>query len=258
MTKESTCWGCPEWRQEDAYPAELETWQWRWEFLRRNPDYRESWERAETNPDTLEFCHDEDNRDSNYLKLAFPCEPDAEIVERVWQMGKMILNPTISWEYLVGTESIFADSTVLFSLPTFSYIENYLRKNDFPPARQVRILLSFVRDTLKISSMERAGEIALAKFDLTRPINPQMEKAKQELEECLGTKTRKPRVDKGNMLLYLRLIDAEDQCARPMQIFKKLEAEGNEQICGAANEASRISDMTEAARKLQTKISFSP
>ena len=46
MTKEKELWGCPDWRDENAYPESgesLEDWQWKWQFLRRLPDYRNAW-----------------------------------------------------------------------------------------------------------------------------------------------------------------------------------------------------------------------
>lgn len=41
-------WGVPDWRNADAYPKpdELSDRLWRWQFIRRMPDYREAWERA--------------------------------------------------------------------------------------------------------------------------------------------------------------------------------------------------------------------
>ncbi len=40
-------WGVPDWRDERAYFAthDLTDRQWRWEFMRRRPLYREDWVR---------------------------------------------------------------------------------------------------------------------------------------------------------------------------------------------------------------------
>ena len=42
-------WGLPDWRDGGAYPdhESPEPLKWCWEFLRRNPEYREFWERVE-------------------------------------------------------------------------------------------------------------------------------------------------------------------------------------------------------------------
>jgi hypothetical protein len=42
-------WGLPDWRDGGAYPnhESAEPLKWCWEFLRRNPEYREFWERVE-------------------------------------------------------------------------------------------------------------------------------------------------------------------------------------------------------------------
>ena len=41
--------GIPDWKDKDAYPApdELSMNEWRWEFLRRNAQYREDFARFE-------------------------------------------------------------------------------------------------------------------------------------------------------------------------------------------------------------------
>src|SRR5215469_8069507 len=41
-------WNVPDWRDESAYPKpdELPYRVWRWEFIRRMPDYRAAWEEA--------------------------------------------------------------------------------------------------------------------------------------------------------------------------------------------------------------------
>jgi hypothetical protein len=36
-------WGVPDWRDADAYPRKMTDRTWRWEFLRRRPDYRKAW-----------------------------------------------------------------------------------------------------------------------------------------------------------------------------------------------------------------------
>ncbi|MBI3987932.1 MAG: hypothetical protein HY343_13490 [Lentisphaerae bacterium] len=37
-------WGIPDWRDVSAYPTKLSDIFWRWEFLRRLPEYRKDWE----------------------------------------------------------------------------------------------------------------------------------------------------------------------------------------------------------------------
>lgn len=42
-----TEWGCPDWRNDSAYPKAYEDqpehW-WQWQFLRRSPEYRKAWQ----------------------------------------------------------------------------------------------------------------------------------------------------------------------------------------------------------------------
>ncbi len=48
-------WGIPDWRNESAYPKRNETSMrsWAWEFLRRNPDYRWTWQEVAAPRDGL-------------------------------------------------------------------------------------------------------------------------------------------------------------------------------------------------------------
>ena len=50
MTNQSE-WGVPDWGDATAYPkpGEITDRLWRWEFIRRMPDYREAWDRASRN-----------------------------------------------------------------------------------------------------------------------------------------------------------------------------------------------------------------
>ena len=59
MTDDQVDWGVPDWRDAKAYPGwdEIGILGWRWEFLRRNPEYRRDWSRPEStfvNPDWTE------------------------------------------------------------------------------------------------------------------------------------------------------------------------------------------------------------
>lgn len=64
-----TDWGLPDWSAPESY-AQCKNWddsQWRWEFLRRRPDYRSDFEAAlaaQTNP--LELPPDLTNDDANW------------------------------------------------------------------------------------------------------------------------------------------------------------------------------------------------
>ena len=44
--EEISDWGVPDWREADQYPAtdSLTHRQWRWQFLRRRPEFREEWQ----------------------------------------------------------------------------------------------------------------------------------------------------------------------------------------------------------------------
>lgn len=42
-------WGVPDWRDASAYPSpSMELEDWRWQFVRRRPDYRQAWKDGDT------------------------------------------------------------------------------------------------------------------------------------------------------------------------------------------------------------------
>ena len=229
--------GCPNWKDKDAYPENekaLDVWQWRWEFLRRNPVYREAWNRAETaqtnenGSDIVwdeEIVWDEDAKLNDlFRQYGFPFESDKEIVEHIWHMGKMMLSPKTSLD-LIGTQSIFNfNSSVLFSLPSFELIENYFAKNNFTPDHQLKVLWAFLKQTLMISQMEREGKVALAKFDLARPVPPQLKEAKREIQlklKKINSSINSLKKDRNsNWSRHLRVVDAIDQDATLEGIYE--------------------------------------
>ena len=240
MTTEN--WGCPDWRDANAYPDEfeLEQWQWRWEFLRRNPAYREAWNRAETaqtNENGSDIVWDKETVCSEDAKLndlcrhkGFPCESDREIVEHIWHMGIMMLSPKTSLDS-IGTQSIFnLNSSVLFSLPSFELIENYFAKNNFTPDHQVKILLGFLKQTLMISQMEREGKVALAKFDLSRRVGPQLKEAEKEIDLKLKRINNSINImqkdNRSNWSRHLRVIDAKDRNVSHSEIANQFLEDG--------------------------------
>jgi hypothetical protein len=224
MTTENDCRGCPDWSDATAYPTsseQLEDWQWRWEFLRRNPAYREAWKRAETYPETKDAIY----WDESMRLCGFPSEPDKVIVEHGWHMGKRLLNPKTSLDS-IGKESIFHnDNSAQLWLPILRYsiIEKYLEKNNFSLERQVKILMTYLKHVLTLLEIQNDKKVFLAKFDLTKKITPQIEKTKKEIEtklEGLDIPIQSMNQNRReNWVRHLRVIDAKDQGASHKEIY---------------------------------------
>ena len=55
-------WGVPDWCDAAAYPQpdDLSDQLWRWEFIRRMPDYRNAWDRASRIQYEIECCRAEE------------------------------------------------------------------------------------------------------------------------------------------------------------------------------------------------------
>jgi hypothetical protein len=241
---------CPDWRDAEAYPSnqgELKDWEWRWQFMRRSRDYRRFYfslpRNAALDPN-LEFEPDDSSRG---IGLAGYSPVDEE---RIWNAlnTRVVWNPTI--EKHERNPFILEKGGGLFWLPERAYWE------EIESGRQFTALLGGIEQMGLLKGDE--SPYVYVRFDVTAPLIAQLKRARDELEEYCG-KERSPRLtNKARNLwpLYLRLIDADDAGAKPMQIFRQLEKDGVEEIQEAANEASKIKGMIEAARKVQEKVIF--
>ena len=89
-----TDWGIPDWRDASAYPTlglegdqtALPDFFWKWEFLRRDPQYRQDWQthRRQAHPKVLAFSREDDQtleRDVDFYPEEYP-----EIWPEVWRL----------------------------------------------------------------------------------------------------------------------------------------------------------------------------
>ncbi|MEN8197814.1 MAG: DUF6499 domain-containing protein, partial [Pseudomonadota bacterium] len=77
LTAKAQDLGIPDWKDKDAYPApdELSMDEWRWEFLRRNAQYREDFARSEDS-----FTDESKARYfERVYKLAYPIDPQRSV-----------------------------------------------------------------------------------------------------------------------------------------------------------------------------------
>ena len=71
-------WGCPDWRDASAYPVSgdsLKQWEWKWQFVRRLPHYRNYW--VGLDPIPLEDAPDSRNHPTQYRN---PPNEDSETI----------------------------------------------------------------------------------------------------------------------------------------------------------------------------------
>jgi len=73
-------WGVPDWRDEAAYPGpEAPMHEWRWQFLRRRPDYRQFW---------LDHARQDFERAVRFAEMMREEDPDYPHPE--WRCGWMV------------------------------------------------------------------------------------------------------------------------------------------------------------------------
>lgn len=245
-------WGCPDWRDRGSYPEtpdDLKDWEWRWQFMRRFPKYRELWGVLPRFPEGF----DDDDSSRGYGLSSHQNEI------RYSTNMQSLTNPNLD-RIDYNPFRIELDGS-LFYFPSRAYFEEF--HEIWKPTEPDRMFyaLLFYLEIAGILQDSGPMQIEHIRFDLSKPLEYQLKVAKQNLIHSRKSYeiAHPPKVhlwgETRNLWpLYLRLIDADDQGAKPMVIFRQFEEEGMEEIQEAANEAAKISDMIKAARKVQEKV----
>lgn len=188
-----------------------------------------------------------------------PSAEHQELAGYVFRMP-LLLNPNFT---PVGDPSIFSiRGGFLFEQMPFSTAEKMLERSNIPADKKIPYLLSILKYQLRLSEMAREGKLALAAIALDLPLKPQL----QTIEHLVRSKQRlhqgtvpSPKLNGAARKLwpvYLRCLDAAEDGARPMEIFRQFVSEELPEIADAANEAAKIEGWIEAARQVQEKIIF--
>jgi Family of unknown function (DUF6499) len=184
--------GVPDWRDAAAYPSpdELTLEQWRWEFLRRNHDYRR------------DYFRDSDS---------FGAESRARYFERVYH----ILHP---FDPMQSVRSILSDSAdgSIFG-PSFEAV--------FVESRLQHWYCDMYELKSRVLSDAEPHHLFI-RVDLKRPLEPQFHALKQIAKNAQrswnGGKINVRRAHKRNWPLYLRVLDARDAGASYATIAREL------------------------------------
>jgi hypothetical protein len=171
--------GIPDWRDPTAYPkpANLSLSDWRWEFLRRNPQYRQDYNR----PDS-----------------SFEDESKDRYFERTYMMCNGVDPRLSTLDYLKLTQGQLFHSE---HFDVFVGSRNY--SSMYAPSKEEinRILChcSFYDLSFRVDPLQ--------------PLEPQFKVIKEisrSSQRSLRKKVLNPRMRKDNWPLYLRVIDARD------------------------------------------------
>lgn len=195
--------GVPNWHDASAYPAADTTTpaQWRWQFLRRRPDYREAWlehyDECQLRFDAMDAQGLLDDR-HRYRAVGSTfravCEPfNVERIAAPWADDPGLNFWRKSYGWAKGT-----------------------------PSQNVSI-----ESLVDQSEQHEAAGIVLLAFDTTRAFDEQIEAIRHHFEarqkDRHGAVLRPQRQHKRKWSTYLRAIDARDQEATYADLYLELE-----------------------------------
>jgi Family of unknown function (DUF6499) len=186
--------GIPDWRETTGYPQLRETSMsdWRWEFLRRNPQYRHDYQRPDTSLEDESRCR----YFERVYAMVTPQDPRvsaAEYIKSYWARHQhdVLCFPIYHFDKFIGTNSL---STMYANAQEIERIMHQASFHD----------LFFRVDPLK-------------------PLEPQF-KAITEIsrmsQRSLLRKSPRPRRSKKKWLLYLRVLDARECEATYIEIAR--------------------------------------
>ncbi len=195
--------GVPSWRNAHEYPDSdaLTDSEWRWQFLRRRPDYRQAWldyyDECQRKFDTLYKAGILDERDryrSVGSTLRAVCEP-------------------------FGTDRIPAPwlehPGFAFWRPSFGYARGQISEH------------TPIDSLIDQEAKWHGNGVMFFAFDLNRPFEDQVSSVRRHFDVCqrerLGQDLKPKRQHKRKWLTYLRAIDARDQGATYGDLFLELE-----------------------------------
>jgi len=197
-------WGVPDWRDEEAYFAthDLTDRQWRWEFMRRRPLYREDWVRWFWQQ--REFVEKNEARFRRELGLDWSKDKALETV----------MPDDFRERCLTGTSGWIKDPSRQFSDWDLQQFGVGRGEPKAPPRgpKRARTPLSWGRDDFAARE-RRYYESGVWCFDLTQPLPPQFAIAKAYLAKIqvkLYGKQNTPKPRRAHWPLYLRALDAKD------------------------------------------------
>ena len=256
----------------------MESWEWRWEFLRRTPGYRKLWDQLpQSRPDDKSRSLEGVNLDPLFVK-------HLRHRTNLYAIG----NPGLRDTSNPRLRKFGKADPFLFGKPgeqlTLGFRDNWDDINlqmmwaddlGLDEAGCYRKLLKDLLDLLECEGLIESmpdpnafhvpGPYTFIRFDLARPLPQQLKTAKSQLEKLAG-KRRAPRLGgKVRELwpIYLRVIDAKEQGEKDMEIYRHIFEEAEENLDTALyermnvrQEAVLIADWTAAAHRLMETASI--
>jgi len=194
-------WGLPDWTKPEDYPAKATDPLWRWEFLRRRPDYREAW-------DQWEAFFQRDDGGVVYAITDEPVRMELKFGVSVIYDPRQQLDEWTAWQ-------LFRDAHGCLK-PVRSSAQDLRRGADIArrEAEEGYNLLD-IEIAWQQDMEEACKEAGLMdySFNIRKPLKPQIEKAFEHLlvlQEELHRKENTPKPSRELWPTYLRILDAHD------------------------------------------------
>lgn len=251
-------WGVPDWCDAAAYPQpdDMPDRLWRWEFIRRMPDYRDAWDKASK----VEYeiaCRMAEKAGRDKTKILQP--DDLFFVVRIAPLDNpeefqdlIKYNIQAFYNPRIAVPRLFRNGPSVMNLPVPRYGDEHGGHFLSQPENEYR------SDPVRI----RPGW-TIVHFDLTEPLDIQLDRAKKRLQQvqesfleevglgftdCLKQKSAR-RQRKGMWPLYLRVLDARDTGASYEVIGRKLKGIDNGDISKMSRQgADQLLSQLENAR----------
>lgn len=189
-------WGLPDWTKPGDYPSEATDYQWRWEFLRRRPDYREEWDQWEG------FFQ----REQEGIVYAITDEP---ILMELKFGVSVIYDPRQQLD-AGKVRHLFNAAEPGVSPVRFSADDIRRGAELAGNPGELEIQIEWRQEMEKAC---RAAGLTAYHFNIRKPLGPQITKAHEQLlclQEELHRKENTPRPSRELWPTYLRVLDARD------------------------------------------------
>lgn len=234
-------WGCPDWRNKDAYPAdpeEVEDWEWRWHFVRRHPRYRKLWIKRDPKLSSIPQM--------GWLYLPHSDTPKGMFSHDDWQELSLDFGFAF-WFFdpnedcpMMSDDSLWIDTLKLSGyvvdsgpgnndIPTIDQMAELLQGREADDLLDLTSIVNFFRANYKTWRLLDNPRFSLATFDLAKPLDTQIEQVKQQLIQTKLANEIQTEQLKSNRrqhwCRHLRVIDAKDQGATHAEIYEQFAAE---------------------------------
>jgi hypothetical protein len=199
-------WGIPNWTRAEDYPAKMTDLEWRWEFLRRRPGYRDLWDYYKRRGQVLLPI------DGTGASWVLPAEVTAESLRLAFGM-RVMYDPRVRMsDDFLSRETVF-DSSYGHPHENLAWLDfdSGAREALRDPARAEQR----VSELQKVAALRSAAGIIGFEFNISRPLGPQIEWARDSLlryQERFRGKKNTFRPSRELWSVYLRVLDARD-CA---------------------------------------------